>query len=634
MAKQVKHIRGTTSECKVYVGQKAELVYDEDLRTARMMDGVTPGGHPLVRDPYVVPFEVSEVLPQFGAGSREYVDAAFGVTSSLVADRSGLFQKIIDRISSEGGGTLRVASKELLFLYPVFIPSNITVDLGGGHHRTHIHTLSGSQDHPLYPTFVFGDSREFNRATTDAERAAGTFGPFENTSFEDIPLKNGSTPLFPEVDDPVYGIGGSGSAKIVAQNSRILGGRLTGPSVSTGRAYGVWYGNCANCHWVDGVASYMTQPVSIGSDVTPSTPYAVDCTLQGLFVEKPHPNMTYYLGGFMGHARRCAIRGVRSHVGIDPAQANGAGLWGNYLRYCEFSDFDMTIGRSATSEGVGFQNSAGSRAFNGVIRDAKKAISTFFSDTDFIDPDRPDFYRDIIHFDCDVGINTLGKYGVYSNIHGNALTDINFQNVNATDNTFYYCDNAVITVPAGQDDSWAIRYNRLEAFTPKNATQFSSKYLSPRAVISPVNAGDVTAHNHNHVVLGAKTGDVLFEVNLTADMSCQYLDRISFYMTYGAGSLTAGSAVSVKVFQRAAYSGNINEVHTEIYSYTVPAPASDAVQDVTVDLQLTQLLSGPWAAAWKATPGNPVGDIWVEITWTNPAANSYMKTIRAAGRFV
>lgn len=52
MAKRIRHIRGTTAEAAAYTGASGELVYDENLRTMRAMDGATPGGAMLERAPY------------------------------------------------------------------------------------------------------------------------------------------------------------------------------------------------------------------------------------------------------------------------------------------------------------------------------------------------------------------------------------------------------------------------------------------------------------------------------------------------------------------------------------------------------------------------------------------------------
>lgn len=97
MAKQVRHLRGTTAETALYLGMSGEIVYDEDLRTLRAMDGKKTGGMVLQREPFA---SVADMLASteeargegsaWRAGQSEYSELPDSVSDPAMTTAGGV----------------------------------------------------------------------------------------------------------------------------------------------------------------------------------------------------------------------------------------------------------------------------------------------------------------------------------------------------------------------------------------------------------------------------------------------------------------------------------------------------------------------------------------------------------------
>ena len=205
-------------------------------------------------------------------------------------------------------------------------------------------------------------------------------------------------------------------------------------------------------------------------------------------------------------------------------------------------------------------------------------------------------------------------------------------NNNATNNRFDGCDNTTITDSTGMGDGWIYKQNDFGKFKPAT---YATRFVTPDMFIAPNNMADVTTRNENGITLATVAGNFVVSIPLSAVLGCTYLNRYTTHITYGANSLTGGSAINIKLMRRAAFNSNISQAHTVIYHYDVPAPSSDSASDVSIDRVIGSLVSSAsdHPVAFSPTTSRATQDIWLLITWTNPQSGSRLKTTMLEGRF-
>jgi len=195
--------KGTTAEHSGFIGLIGEITYDSDLKTIRVHDGVTPGGH-LVG----------------GSLSNNPVTATTGTFSGLIANTVDLDGGHID--GTEIGATTSAAGTFTV------LTSNI-VDLNGGNVDGTIVGATSSAAGTF--SFLTSDSIDLNGGNVDGTiigatvSAAGTFSTM-TTSGADI---DGGT-----IDGTLIGSSVSSSAIFTSMTTDIVdinGGTIDGTSI-------------------------------------------------------------------------------------------------------------------------------------------------------------------------------------------------------------------------------------------------------------------------------------------------------------------------------------------------------------------------------------------------------------------
>lgn len=377
----------------------------------------------------------------YADGGTTWVEE-YGYRGDGIADESDAVQRAIDDRSRQGGGVVQIPGGICLFEWPVFIPSGVTVV----HEGTTVLITHGVGGRPVAPAYVLGDCREFSRRIVEYNKSRGDHRTkFEDDQFRDIPLG-----AWPEEDDRNHGLHGIDSARIRVVNAGVSGMHIQPTGPLTDRSYGVFFGNASRCFARNWSSDGLTQPFSIGSDVHPRTPYAVDCVVSDLTVYSPSPYNTYYGIGFLGNANRCHVRKVRQLAGVPNDLRNGNMLYANYSRECILEDFHGVCGKGRNGDGVGLQNSSACVVRNGKVIGARQGISEFFRDLNFLSKERPNVFENIMSVDCDTMLRVGSRYSQFRGIRSQGCqVDIMINSLSAFGNTFFECDMRSIKGPHG-----------------------------------------------------------------------------------------------------------------------------------------------------------------------------------------
>jgi len=227
--------------------------------------------------------------------------------------------------------------------------------------------------------------------------------------------------------------------------------------------YAVNMVNALNCHafniWGDG----WCQLIGMGSDTPPETPSNHLCSAYGLHVIAPDPVETYYSIGFIANSTDCVIRDAEQYTPIPVDTPNGSGVATNYVEGCRVGNVRIrSLGRSATSEGILLNNSKGCIVNNVLVGNAKKVISTFFTDASFNDPAAPNVIGpDIFGVDCDCVINLQAAYARVLGFKGvNSRYDVAFGNINAVYNSIDGDVHSILP-GGGKSREWYIKMNKI-----------------------------------------------------------------------------------------------------------------------------------------------------------------------------
>lgn len=396
----------------------------------------------------------STLLVAYTARSQSHASVlGFGFKGDGTTDDSAAIQSAIDACATNGGGTVHVPKGLCLCEWPIFVPSNVNVV----HHSTVILITHGVNGRPLAPAYVIGDCREFSRRIVDHRRKTNDMThSYEDPEFRDIPLG-----LWPEEQDARHGINGIDDARIRATNSSVSGMHIQPSGPLTDRAYGVFFANASRCAANDWSSDGLTQPFSMGSDVPPRTPYALDCTVSNLKVYSPSQFNTYYGMGFLGNANRCKVTSVVQLAGVPDNIRNGNMLYANFVKNCVFQNFNGICGRGRNGDGVGLQNASGCLVTDGIIYNAKQGVSEFYRDERYLSKTNPNHFKNILSVDCDTMLRVGSRYSIFENIKGhNCKCDIKFNSISAVDNEFINCDYKLIDTPPMVSKIYMISNNK------------------------------------------------------------------------------------------------------------------------------------------------------------------------------
>lgn len=133
-------------------------------------------------------------------------------------------------------------------------------------------------------------------------------------------------------------------------------------------------------------------------------------------------------------------------------------------------------------------------------------------------------------------------------------------------------------------------------------------------------AGVSSLSNQNSVDLATYVGNTTFRLPLS-QIGVYFLKAFTAWGTFAAGSLAAGSVVTINVYRRAGFTGNRNTVNFLLYT-TTKSPASGALEDWSISKDSLPIV------AWH---DNQYSEIWMELVWTNPTSGSFLKNSRLTG---
>jgi hypothetical protein len=303
--------------------------------------------------------------------------------------------------------------------------------------------------------FVIGSSREANR---DLALAAHRASDYTNATTNSATYRNPERRSYLR-DNPA-----SAESKNSTIHDIYLIAEFDDPKGSGG--YGVNIVNALNCHAFNIWGRNWCQLIGMGSDIPPETPSNHSCSAFGLHVMAPDPIQTYYSIGFIANSTDCAIYDAEQYDAIPAGTPNGSGVATNFVEGCRLEDIRIpNLGRTATSEGILLNNSKNCVVNRVLIGNAKKAISTFFTDASFNDPVAPNLIGpDITAIDCDCVISLLGAYARVSGFKNvRSKYDVSFGNMNAVHNSIHGHVRSIYS-GHGRSEEWYTSMNEVEVW--------------------------------------------------------------------------------------------------------------------------------------------------------------------------
>lgn len=527
------------------------------------------------------------------AGSQTYAHA-----------NSYSFFLMFEYIRNRGGGVIYLKPNATYWVdFINFIPSNVVI-FGNSATIKHVDPLSAYGRGGL----VCGSSREWNYAKAKAAYVAGSYpASVSDSTMAELALKSYLR------DNQSY---------VEAENIVIHDLRME--AVFSDLTY--WGGYAINCVNAQHVRIYglktkgWTQAFNFGNDSSSSSPSCHDVKAFDVTVEQGDLVRTYYAIGFIANSTNCDIDGGCLLATLTAGSTNGSGVATNYVENCKISNINIpNLGLTASSEGVLLNNAKGCVVDNVDVRNCISVVSTYYTDSSYNDAAAPNVIRNI----SGQGINIISLRAKYAQIDafhgvGTYTYEVYFANNNAASNILNKTPES-IGYGGSNLQSWFLQNNTVKGWIRKYY------YIRPADILLN-DKTDLTSWNDN-ITVAAKAGVSLYFLWRVPD-DMKALDDIRAFVTFAAGSLTAGSAIEIALVQMVAYDGNINTDPYVAFSNS-KSSSSDTTVDTTLVAQMGS--TAPGLVRMSDTTNGIAYSWYIRVRMTGNVANNYFKHMRIAG---
>lgn len=535
---------------------------------------------------------------------REFVHEQFGARAAGPPDAgnddSGAIQTLLNFLAANGGRAAATPGKTYPIRYPLCVlGSKVVLDNTGAELLSDMARTGRSYG----PIVQLGNSREFNLTTINALRAAGTLtGTFVNAGYTDTPINT-----FPGITSPY----------LVAFDCEYTGGLLAYyDDVAVTGNDAVQHSNAARCKSYGYRTRNAAEAFQFGSDTTPNTPYALDCTAYDIVVEVTNQAHTYYGAGFHGYQKNCWAWNVQVIKGCVDGTPDGNMWSASFGQGGGIMDSGGDCGRGANGQGfLTGANAINVKVLGCYVTRAKQAFADEAPLT--VTSTQGNQIANCVADDVDYLMSLASHHALFSNVRGSnvQVAEILAVNVNGAQNRLVACDNARIVEPAGQAAGWTVSNNQIEGRSGQRQVVIRPwEYIN----ILDATATKIQQQGAHSVLLNAFTGTLTMRVPISEISGFTRISDAKVFGNINTGGMSAGSSVTWSIIQTgsAPTTGNTSTADVTIFGPTTITPPSNTTFDFTIE----------YASAIPALGlADYTSDLWIVITYTNPTNASAIK---------